>query len=87
MVYILLMVVGKVPFALQQVHMQLLLLYLDMTNCQNQKNFLKYLNNADNFFCSTFTNVTLIIEDFNIKPENKKLNDFWEMNKLENSMF
>ena len=32
---------------------------------------LNNLNNADNFFYSTFANVT--IEDFNIKPKNQKI--------------
>ena len=41
-----------------------------------------HLNNAYNFFCTTFENVTLI-DDFNMIPENKKLSGFCEMNKFE----
>ena len=36
----------------------------------NEKNFLFHLNNAYNFFCSTYENTTLI-GDFNMKPENQ----------------
>ena len=44
------------------------------------ESFLVHLNNAYNFFCTTYKN---IIGDFNMIPENKKFNDFCEMNKLE----
>ena len=48
----------------------------------SEKVFLFHLNNAYNFFCTTYENVTLI-DDFNMIPENKKLSDFCEMNKFE----
>ena len=47
----------------------------------HEKDFLFHLNNAYNFFCATYENVTLI-GDFNMIPENIKLRDFCEMNKF-----
>ena len=39
------------------------------TSC-NEKDFLFHLNNAYNFFCTTYENITLI-GDFNMIPEKK----------------
>ena len=47
-----------------------------------EKDFLFYLNNAYNFFCIIYENITLI-GDFNMIPENKSLSDSCEMNKFE----
>ena len=48
----------------------------------NEKNFLFNLNITYNIFCSTDGNITQI-GDFDMKPENEKLNAFFEMNKFE----
>ena len=48
----------------------------------NEKDFLFYLNITCNIFCSTYGNITQI-GDFDMKPENQKLNNFFEMNKFE----
>ena len=48
----------------------------------NEKDFLFHLNNAYNFFSTTHENI-MLIDDFNIIPENKKLSYFCEMNKFE----
>ena len=41
-----------------------------------------HLNNAYNFFCTIYENITLI-GDFNMIPQNTKLSDFCEINKFE----
>ena len=46
-----------------------------------EKQFLLHLNNAYNFFCTIYKNITLI-GNFNMIPENKKLSDFCEMNNF-----
>ena len=48
----------------------------------NEKDFLFHLNNAYNFFCTKYENITLI-DDFNMIPKNEKLGDFCKMNKFE----
>ena len=48
----------------------------------NEKYFLFLLNYAYHFFCTTYENITLI-GNFNMIPENKKLIDFYEINKFE----
>ena len=48
----------------------------------NGKDFLFHLINAYNSFCTTYENITLIC-DFNMIQQNKKLSDFYEMNKFE----
>ena len=52
----------------------------------NEEDYLFHLNNANNFFCTTYENVTLI-GDFNMTPENQKLSNFCEMNKFEHLIF
>ena len=47
----------------------------------NKKDFLFHLNNAY-IFCTTYEN-TIMIRDFSMIPENKKLSDFCEMSKFE----
>ena len=47
----------------------------------NDKGFLFHLNNIYSFFCTTAENITLI-GDFNMIQENKKLNDFCEINEF-----
>ena len=59
--------------------MNILLMCLYTPPSLNKQNFLFHLNNALNFFCFTYENKTLI-EDFDMKSENKKLNDFCEIN-------
>ena len=61
---------------------KILLMGLSKPPSFNEKDFLFYLNNAYNFFCTTYENITLI-GDFSIIPQNKKLNDLCEMNKFE----
>ena len=61
--------------------MKILLMELYKPPSFNEKHFLFDLNNAYNFFCTTFQNITLIGK-FTIIPENKKLKDFYEMNKI-----
>ena len=46
------------------------------------RKILFHLNNAHNFFYTTYENITLI-GDFNMIPENKKVCDFCEMNNFE----
>ena len=52
----------------------------------NVKDFLFHLINGYKLFCSTCKNLTLN-GDFNMKPENEKLNDFCDMNKFERLIF
>ena len=52
----------------------------------NEEDYLFHLNNANNFFCTTYENVTLI-GDFNMIPENQKLSNFCEINKFEHLIF
>ena len=59
--------------------MKILLMRLYKPLSFNKKDFLFHLNNAYNFFCTTYDNITLI-GDFNMIPENKKIT---EMNKFE----
>ena len=61
--------------------MKILLMELYKPPSFNEKHFLFDLNNVYNFFCTTFQNITLIGK-FTIIPENKKLKDFYEMNKI-----
>ena len=61
--------------------MKILLMELYKPPSFNEKHFLFDLNNAYNFFCTAFQNITLIGK-FTIIPENKKLKDFYEMNKI-----
>ena len=63
--------------------MKILLMGPNNLSSLNEKDFLFHLNNAYNFFCSTDANITLEIWDFNIKPENEKVNAVCEMNKFE----
>ena len=48
----------------------------------NVKDFLFHLINGYKLFCYTCKSLTLN-GDFNLKPENEKLNDFCDMNKFE----
>ena len=57
--------------------MKILLMGLCKPPSFNEKDFLFYLNNAYNFFCTTYKNVTLM-GDFNMIPEDKKLSNFVE---------
>ena len=61
--------------------MKILLMELYKPPSFNEKHFLFDLNNAYNFFCTAFQNITLIGK-FTIIPENKNLKDFYEMNKI-----
>ena len=65
--------------------MKILLVCLHKSPSLNQKDFLFHLNNANNFFCYTYENITLI-GDFNMKSEKEKLNDICEINKWEHLM-
>ena len=62
--------------------MKILLMELFKPPSFNEKNFLFHLNNAYNFFCTKYKNITLI-DDFNMIPKNEKLGDFCKMNKFE----
>ena len=60
--------------------MKILFMGLNKLPSLYEKDFLFHLNNAYNFFCSTYENITLI---GGIKPESEKLNDFFEENRFE----
>ena len=59
--------------------MKILLTGLNKTPSFNKKGFLFHLYNTHNIFSTTYENLTLI-GDFNMIPENEKLNDFREIN-------
>ena len=61
---------------------KLLLMSLCKPPFLNKKDFLFLLNNGCNCFCITHENITLT-EDFNMIPENDKLDNLREMNKSE----
>ena len=61
--------------------MKILLMGLYKPLSFNEKGFLFYLNNAYNYFSTTYENITLI-GDFRMIPE-KRISDFCEVNKFE----